>query len=83
MARQLVHQPQAWQLTSMLPEMFLEADSWQLLYSSADHGQSANRLQHHAFQYRGPTLLVVRTLDHEVGGDGFWIFYPTRVVVVA
>eukprot|EP00045_Choanoeca_perplexa_P004948 m.41991 g.41991 ORF g.41991 m.41991 type:complete len:447 (-) comp12846_c0_seq1:853-2193(-) len=64
--RQLVHQPQAWQLTSMLPEMYLEADSWQLLYSSTDHGQSANRLQHHAFQYRGPTLLVVRTLGKEV-----------------
>ncbi|XP_038059704.1 uncharacterized protein LOC119730751 isoform X2 [Patiria miniata] len=32
---------------------------WDLLYSSSDHGLSTNRLQHHVFGYRGPTLMIL------------------------
>ena len=45
---------------------FLQAPSWQLLYASAVHGHSGNRLQHHAFLYKGPTLLLVKTTDEHL-----------------
>ncbi|XP_071789767.1 uncharacterized protein [Asterias amurensis] len=37
----------------------LDNGFWTLLYSSQDHGLSTNRLQHHVFGYRGPTLMLL------------------------
>lgn len=38
-------------------------DAWRLLYSSAEHGLSQNRLAKHVLGYAGPTLLAVTLAD--------------------
>ncbi|XP_003726290.3 uncharacterized protein LOC100888336 [Strongylocentrotus purpuratus] len=48
---------------------------WTLLYSSREHGLSVNRLQHHVFGYKGPTVLVISFeggFMYAVGLDTEW-----------
>ncbi|EDQ92526.1 uncharacterized protein MONBRDRAFT_35585 [Monosiga brevicollis MX1] len=47
-------------------DMYLQSASWRLLYCSSHHGQSVNRFQHHAYQYRGPSLLLILTKDEHL-----------------
>ncbi|KAF0309827.1 TLD domain-containing protein 1 [Amphibalanus amphitrite] len=48
---------------------------WVSLYSSAEQGLSASRLQHHVLSYRGPTITLVRAEEHRlfcVAADVGW-----------
>jgi hypothetical protein len=38
----------------------LEPEKWSLLYDSDSDGLSINRFQFHVFNYRGPTILIVK-----------------------
>ncbi|XP_046418332.1 uncharacterized protein LOC124300906 [Neodiprion virginianus] len=42
---------------------------WTLLYNSGQHGSGANRFIHHVLGYKGPTLLFLRGVSPEEGGD--------------
>ncbi|XP_063971578.1 uncharacterized protein LOC129281179 [Lytechinus pictus] len=53
----------------------LSKQPWTLLYSSREHGLSVNRLQHHVFGYKGPTVLVISFeggFMYAVGLDTEW-----------
>lgn len=38
---------------------------WTCLYSSRDHGLSMNRFQHHCFDYKQPSVMIVDCLNKE------------------
>ncbi|XP_048511960.1 uncharacterized protein LOC105686929 [Athalia rosae] len=42
---------------------------WTLLYNSGQHGSGANRFIHHVLGYKGPTLLFLRGVSPEEGGE--------------
>ncbi|CAG7716952.1 unnamed protein product [Allacma fusca] len=52
-----------------------DTQKWNTLYDSADQGLSINRFQHHVFNYRGPTIMIISCDDDYtfmVGIDAEW-----------
>ena len=66
----------AWLISlAMGPAAAGEAREWRCLYDSTAHGLALNRFVHSAVDYRGPTVLLVRTDANETLGchvDSAW-----------
>lgn len=57
-----------WCLTTSLPDAYSLCPTWTLLYSSSEHGHSANRFQHHTKLYTGPTVMILRCEGNQMLG---------------
>lgn len=53
--------------TQGLHEDLPSGGNWTCLYSSRDHGFSMNRFQHHCFDYKQPSVMII---DCNAGRDG-------------